>query len=124
MQPNLYQIHSFTVNGDIIEATVILSKEHPVFEGHFPGNPILPGVCTLQITRELIQKAVGKNLMLSKAANIKYLGFVSPVSTPAVDFSILLKHEDGEIISCATKVTAGGNVSCSFKAEYKAILSS
>jgi 3-hydroxyacyl-[acyl-carrier-protein] dehydratase len=107
MQPNLYQIHSFAENGELIEATVILNKEHPVFDGHFPGNPILPGVCTLQIARELIQKAVGKKLMLSKAANIKYLGFVSPVSTPQVDFSITIKHE-GEMISCATKITAGG----------------
>lgn len=120
MKPDLYLLNSFSLDGENIEASIILNKEHPVFEGHFPGNPILPGVCTLQIARELIQEAVGKNLMLSRAVNIKYLGFISPVTDPEVVFSIGYKQNDSSI-TCNIKATAGGNPSCSYKAEYVSI---
>ena len=26
-----------------------LNPEHPVYEGHFPGNPVVPGVCQVQM---------------------------------------------------------------------------
>ncbi len=117
MKPDLYRINSFSLDGENIEASIILNKEHPVFEGHFPGNPILPGVCTLQIARELIQEAVGKNLMLSRASNIKYLGFISPVTDPEVAFSIGYRQNDA-VVTCNIKATTGGNPSCTFKAEY------
>ena len=31
---------------------VRLDASHPVYRGHFPGHPVLPGVCTLQLVRE------------------------------------------------------------------------
>ena len=30
---------------------VRLDASHPVYRGHFPGHPVLPGVCTLQLVR-------------------------------------------------------------------------
>jgi len=42
-------------------AMILINEEHEVFQGHFPGNPIMPGVCMMQIIKELteqIQKAL------------------------------------------------------------------
>jgi|WetSurMetagenome_2_1015567.scaffolds.fasta_scaffold100555_3 3-hydroxyacyl-[acyl-carrier-protein] dehydratase len=106
------------VTGDILEASVRLVKEHAVFDGHFPGNPILPGVCTVQIARELLEQALERKLMLRKAGNIKYLGFISPVATPDVHFNILCNNGEPGMLTASVNVTAGGNTSCSFKAVY------
>jgi 3-hydroxyacyl-[acyl-carrier-protein] dehydratase len=102
----------------MIRATVRLNAGHPVFEGHFPGNPILPGVCTVQIVKELLEMAFKKELMLEKAGNIKYLGFVSPVSTPEVLFDLVINENETGGMVCSASVSAGGNVVCSFKGEY------
>ena len=34
---------------------ITLNPAHPIFAGHFPGNPITPGVCMLQIIKELTE---------------------------------------------------------------------
>jgi 3-hydroxyacyl-[acyl-carrier-protein] dehydratase len=116
----LYTITSFTASegGDKITSSILLKGEHPVFMGHFPGNPILPGVCTVQIVLELLEKATGKTLMLNKAGNIKYLGFISPIATPEILFNLTVKNADDGSLNCTAGIIAGGNTVCSFKGEY------
>jgi 3-hydroxyacyl-[acyl-carrier-protein] dehydratase len=102
----------------LIHAGILLNRKHPVFDGHFPGNPILPGVCTVQIAKEILEQAIQKTLMLSKASGIKYLGFVNPASTPEMQFELSFKHAESGALICSVTVNAGGNSICSFKGEY------
>lgn len=39
------------------KAVISINEQHDVFKGHFPGNPIMPGVCMMQI----IKRADGAN---------------------------------------------------------------
>lgn len=103
---------------DKITAYILLNREHPVFEGHFPGNPILPGVCTVQIIREILEMSLGKDLLLTRAGNIKYLGFINPVTTSEIHFDLVLKNPETGPLSCSALVSAGGTTLCSFKGEY------
>lgn len=117
---NLYRIKSFDHDNDsgTLNSIILLNKEHPVFEGHFPGNPVLPGVCTLQITKELLCKALAGNFRLSAAGNIKYLGFVSPVIAPEIHFQLTLRITGINSVNCTVIVKAGENTVCSFKGDY------
>ncbi len=116
----LYRINSLESgeNKDQYTAEIRLDKDHPIFKGHFPGNPILPGVCTVQIIKELLQQVLNKELVLTNAGNIKYLGFINPLTTPVVQFNLLKKDTDTGSVSCSATVSAGGNILCSFKGEY------
>ena len=41
---------------EVVNRSMSVPPEHPVFEGHFPGNPIVPGVMLLEwMTREVAQ---------------------------------------------------------------------
>ena len=120
LQNKLYSIESIDLEGskDMIKAQIRLDQEHPIFDGHFPDNPILPGVCTVQIVTELMGSALGKEFMLTKASNIKYLGFISPVLSPVLRFEMILRNLDNGAVACNTSVLAKDQVVCSFKAEY------
>jgi 3-hydroxyacyl-[acyl-carrier-protein] dehydratase len=117
---NLYTLLSlgFSEDRDAFTATILLQKDHPVFKGHFPGNPILPGVCTVQIISELLVKVTGRELRLCKASNIKYLGFISPLSTPEIQLLFTSRETETGSVICSASVSAGGNSLCSFKGEF------
>ncbi len=116
----LYTLSSLELSKekDKITAYILLNREHPVFKGHFPGNPILPGVCTVQIIRELLEKSLEKELLLARAGNIKYLGFINPFTTSEIQFELVLKNLETGALSCTASVSEGGTALCSFKGEY------
>ena len=116
----LYKTRSLDANADGsgFTAEIELDPNHPLFEGHFPGNPILPGVCTVQIIRELLEQSVQKSLRMTKAGNIKYLGFVNPVTMPLLTFQLQITAGVSTNISCSATVSAKGITVCSFKGEF------
>ena len=87
MSNELYQIGSWQVAGDSIECVIGYNKSSPIFEGHFPGNPIVPGVCTLQMVMELMELGVNKRLRLKHAATVKFLQLITPQMAPSASIS-------------------------------------
>src|SRR5688572_20330842 len=71
-----------------VHTTIALNAAHPIFEGHFPGQPVVPGVCMMQIIQELVSGVTGKNLLIQKAANMKFLNMIDPVQQPQVNIEI------------------------------------
>lgn len=47
------------------------------FKGHFPGKPILPGVCEIQAVLLMFEELKKKNVLLKEIVQVK---FFSPVS--------------------------------------------
>ena len=48
------------------------------FDGHFPGQPVLPGVCLIQAVLVAAQQATGRNLELSEVVLAKFIAVVLP----------------------------------------------
>lgn len=57
---------------------VVLNKEHDIFKGHFPGNPVTPGVCMMQIIKELSQEIIGSSLIMTSSNNVKFMAIINP----------------------------------------------
>lgn len=55
-----------------------LNKNHDVFKGHFPGNPVTPGVCMMQIIKELTQEILGTSLTMTSSSNVKFMAIINP----------------------------------------------
>ena len=94
---NLYTIDAFDKEPQQVTASVTLNAAHKIFEGHFPGQPVLPGVCQLQMVKELLEQAMRKKLFLSEAASCKFLQMISPEQTPALAIIINYEVLDGTV---------------------------
>jgi 3-hydroxyacyl-[acyl-carrier-protein] dehydratase len=101
-----------------ITVRIELIGEHDIFKGHFPGNPVLPGVCALHILKELLEQYSGKDMNLAKAGTIKFLSFIDPVKNNILDYEIQMKEMENNQISCIANVRYESVVFCSFKGEF------
>ena len=96
---SLFKIESQTALDGAYCYTVRLDPEHFIYKAHFPGEPITPGVCILQISKELLELAVGKQLAVSVVKNVKFLRIITPAETPVMDWNLqkISTEEDGSV---------------------------
>lgn len=59
-----------------------LDPQHTIFRAHFPGNPITPGVCIIQMVAELLEQMMERPLALKRVVNVKFQHVLSPVEHP------------------------------------------
>ena len=73
---------------------VKMNAAHNIYSVHFPGNPVTPGVCLVQMVAEMLEQKYSKRFVLSTAVNIKFKRLVSPNDEPSFVFSKIVT-EDG-----------------------------
>ena len=76
---------------------IILNPDHLIYKAHFPGQPVIPGVCILQMLQELLSIQVGKQLFIKNIKNAKFISMMSPVTDARVSvlFSSVTPEEGG-----------------------------
>ena len=85
---SLYTVTDQQNTGDAARYTIVLNAEHVIYKAHFPGMPITPGVCLLQIARELMEDHSGQPLEITMVKNVKFLSVISPVELPEITCSL------------------------------------
>ncbi|MEX6688109.1 3-hydroxyacyl-ACP dehydratase [Danxiaibacter flavus] len=78
LKDDFYHIIFSSVEADVLHATLTVNSTHRIFQGHFPGQPVVPGACLLQIVKELTELAIGRSLRLIKADDLKFLSIINP----------------------------------------------
>ncbi len=71
------------------------AADDPVFAGHFPGNPILPGVFQLELTRLMAETVLKGRLAVREISKAKFRLPISPLETVRVELKLMEK--DGAI---------------------------
>ena len=64
-----------------------IPHDHASFPGHFPGNPILPGVLLLERVMSYVQSQLKIPLQKYTLYNVKFLAAVSPGDQLSLAFS-------------------------------------
>ncbi|WP_298484844.1 3-hydroxyacyl-ACP dehydratase [uncultured Maribacter sp.] len=93
----LYSVEDFAEEAGTVIATIKIYKEHDIFKGHFPGNPVMPGVCMIQIIKELTEKATGKQLFLSVSSNIKFMAIINPEKNDTLKLTLAITEVEDTI---------------------------
>ena len=114
----LYTTEAFNTNEEGISAQIRLNPKHEIFKGHFPGKPIMPGVCMIQIIKELTERSLGSDLFLSIASNVKFMAIINPETNPTLIIDINLTELDGSIKIKST-TTFGETVALKLSANFK-----
>lgn len=68
--------------------SLTLNPDHPIYQAHFPGHPVTPGVCIIQIATECAEEALDRHLNLVSSRNIKFLKPILPSQILGLSLSI------------------------------------
>ncbi len=73
-----FEIVSIDHDDTMIEAVIKIDPGHAIFQGHFPGQPVLPGACMVQMLKEVLQNTLRIHTRLIKADSVKFLTVINP----------------------------------------------
>lgn len=83
-------------SNEVVQALLRLESSHPIFKGHFPNIPVVPGVCMMQMVKEVMENLEGKQLLVADAPNIKFLSVLDPNEKRLIDASISIDERVGD----------------------------
>jgi 3-hydroxyacyl-[acyl-carrier-protein] dehydratase len=92
---DLYNIQSITESENQVQVEVLLQADHTIFKGHFPGQPVLPGVCMMEMITEIMEEHLKKSFRISSAPLIKFLLMIDPRKDPLIYFEIIYQTLPG-----------------------------
>ena len=101
LQGDFFTIGNIEITGFNIKATLVINASHKIFNGHFPGQPVVPGVCMLQMVKEIMEQVTEKKTDLIKSSEIKFLAVIDPSQNNNISASLKYTIDDNQNIIVA-----------------------
>ena len=102
-------------------ANIFINEKHAVFNGHFPGNPIMPGVCMMQIIKELTEQITTSSLLMQSLSNVKFMALINPFVTPELQLELNITTTEDDLVKVKNTTYFGETVALKLGSIYKKI---
>ena len=90
-----YHIDNQILAGDETIFEVSLLPDYCAYAGHFPDNPVSPGVCNIQMIKACVERVTGKRLFLGYIAQCRFSAVMTPQTTPHLRLRMRVDAVDG-----------------------------
>jgi 3-hydroxyacyl-[acyl-carrier-protein] dehydratase len=102
-------------------AIIFVNEKHYVFKGHFPENPIMPGVCMMQIIKELTEQITEETLVLQTLTNVKFMALINPEVTQELRLELDITITGEDLIKVKNSTYFNETVALKLSGVYKKI---
>lgn len=104
LKDDFFTIEQFSEENNQIFCRISLNPEHSIYQAHFPGNPVTPGVCIIQTTQELTSEYLQVPLFLERVVKSKFTNVINPTQYPEVDITMEIENADETLYKVTAKV--------------------
>lgn len=101
------------------KVNITLNKDHEIFKGHFPGNPVTPGACMIQIIKELTSQILGYKIVMSSTSNVKFMALINPEVSPDLILDLDINAGDETAIKVKNTTSFGDTIALKMSNLYK-----
>jgi len=108
LQEDFFTIRSIQKDEASAKVLLELNVSHPIFAGHFPGQPVVPGACLLQMVKEIMQVILDNKLQLIKAHQLKFLSPIDPNKSTDLQAEFIHSISENQEISVSATFLCGG----------------
>jgi 3-hydroxyacyl-[acyl-carrier-protein] dehydratase len=117
LEDNFYKIHAIEQIENDYKIEVELMPTHPIYAGHFPEQPVVPGVCTLTIIRECIGKILSKSVSFATIKECKYVSALIPEEGLKLIINLTLSADGG--VKAVVERVSDNQIALKLKASLK-----
>ena len=107
---DFYKIDQLSSTETDLKASIVLNHDHEVYKGHFPSQPVVPGVIQLQIVKELLEKQLNQKLFMGSIAQVKYLIPITPLEFTELNISVAIKSDESNTFKTNVSIHFGDTV--------------
>ena len=117
---DFYTVQSIDKKDDHNYVVILfINENHDVFKGHFPGNPIMPGVCMMQIIKELTEQLTNSTLVMQSLSNVKFMALINPFVTPELRLELNITIAEDDSVKVKNTTYFGETVALKLGSVYK-----
>lgn len=89
-----YRIERWAVENDDTLFDITLLPEYRAYTGHFPDNPVSPGVCNIQMIKECAESVTNMRLFLNRIAKCRFSAVLTPQTASNLRLRLQLTEAD------------------------------
>ncbi|MFR9650616.1 MAG: hypothetical protein SNG35_01145 [Rikenellaceae bacterium] len=109
MPNNLFKISKISGESSSYRYTAEVDSKSHIFKGHFEGQPVVPGVCTLTMLKQCFCDALQReSVQYESIKECKFLAAIIPSEHPSLEVNIEFKGDGGvtaEVVCNEVKMT-------------------
>jgi 3-hydroxyacyl-[acyl-carrier-protein] dehydratase len=105
-----------TENGETVFG-ISLNPNSTVYRGHFPGMPVAPGVCSIQMIKECVERLTGHKLRICHVVQCRMTTLLSPQQYPNLHIRIRPIEQDGARLKVQASIGRDGDTYLTLKFE-------
>lgn len=110
-----------TISDSKYVALITLNKNHAIFKGHFPGNPVTPGVCMMQIIKEITESILNGSLTMVSTSNVKFMALINPEVNAKLTLELEISENEASEIKVKNTTSFDETVALKLSNTYKKI---
>jgi 3-hydroxyacyl-[acyl-carrier-protein] dehydratase len=114
---DIFNIDNISHANGAIEAILSINSDSAIFDGHFPGQPVVPGACMLQVVKDVLESTLKDTLQLKKAGNIKFISMIVPSLNDMIQLEISYKTVD-DCINVNAKLISNDVICFKFQGSF------
>lgn len=73
----------------------VLLADCDVYRGHFPGKPVSPGVCNIELIKECVMMLTGQKLTINGIKQCRLTAVATPQVCPEIDVTVAVTPVEG-----------------------------
>lgn len=121
LKDTFYTLKALTFQDNVLEATISIHAKHAIYEGHFPDNPVTPGVVQLELVKEILGTHFNKTIQLKTLASSKFLAVLNPVNTPEATFKMTIAEQEDQTLKVSGQLSTAEGVCLKFSGIYQQV---
>lgn len=116
MPDHFYSVKNIRNEGTVAEVVLELNPDHVVYRGHFPGMPVVPGVCTLMMVKECVERVTARKFTYRYIQSCKFLSSIRPDECRVLRLVLDCREPADDACILQAQVFAGERIMMKLKA--------